>query len=93
MGWGEMDESSTPRGSPYLDRTPMPSIDRPRPVVTISAEPKHASGGGGSVHLQVAEGGTVSLTPDEARTLADHLHTGASEAEAEQPRRRINLTE
>ena len=47
-------------------------------------------GGTGTVDLEV-EGGTISLTPDEARTLADHLRDNAKEAETEQPARRITI--
>ena len=47
----------------------------------------------GSVQLQVVEGGTISLTPDEARALADHLRDSANEAETEQPARRITIPE
>ena len=65
----------------------MSSIDRPRSVVTVTALLGNP-GNPGAVTLRVRENdGTVSLTPDEARKLADLLRDAADEAVADRPER------
>ena len=66
----------------------MPSIDRPQSLVTVNAV--HHLAGSGSVDLQV-ENGTISLTPEEARALADHLRNCANEAETEPSGRQVRV--
>ena len=69
----------------------MPSIDRPQAVVTVNAQPKNSYGGDGTVDLQIAEGGTISLTPGEARQLAELLRNSADEAETELAGRKVTV--
>lgn len=63
----------------------MPSIERPRPIVIVNAQPRNQFGALGSVHLQIAGCEAVELTPSEARKLSSYLDAGANEAEAERP--------
>ena len=62
----------------------MPGIERPETVVAVVAHPKTDTPyRPGSVDLNIKKGGSITLTPDEARKLADLLRDGATEAETE----------
>ena len=62
----------------------MPGIERPETVVAVVAHPKTDTPyRSGSVDLNIKERGSITLTPDEARKLADLLRDGATEAETE----------
>ena len=68
----------------------MGSINRPKSVVIVAAEPKGPGYPTGTVDLKV-EDGRISLTPGEARQLADLLRSAADEAETERPPRQVSL--